>query len=180
LTSLIASHISSGTLDLSTGATSAAINVTGLSTLQTVTATHVSAATMNMSTGITSGTLMVNNIDMTPNVGDVITTKSFTAGNNVTSPAAVTGLNFPYESVRSFEAQLGVALSATAGNLYAQYRISGLQKSSGVWVLNTSYIGDNCGVTFSMETSGQLVYTSTNYPSFQSNIFTFEARALSM
>jgi hypothetical protein len=116
---------------------------------------------------------------MTPNLGDIIKEVSFTAANNVTAGSAVTGLNFPNATVRSFAAHVSVNIQATAGNLYSMFKLLGLQKTTGNWVLNSTFIGDNAGITFSMATSGQVLYTSTNVPSFTSSTMKFEARTTS-
>jgi hypothetical protein len=120
----------------------------------------------------------VNGINITPNPGDIVTPVLFSAANNIVTPANVTNFAFTNASVRSFESLVSVSITATAGNLYSHYRLFGLQKTTGNWVINTSFIGDNSGVVFSMATSGQVQYSSTNIPSFQSNIMAFEARAL--
>jgi hypothetical protein len=172
--------MSSATLNLSTGATTAALRVTGLSTLATVTATNVTATTLNATTGITAGTLRVNNVNMTPNAGDIISELSFAAANNVTAASTVTGLIFPYTAVRSFAAHVSVNIQATAGNLYSLYKLYCIQKTAGNWALNSSFVGDNAGITFSMATSGQVQYTSTNIPSFTGNTIKFEARTTSV
>jgi hypothetical protein len=138
----------------------------------------MSSATLQATTGITCGTLLVNGIDMTPNVGDIVTSVSFSAANNIVSAADVTKLAFPNANVRSYESIVAVSLTATSGNLYAQYRLYGLQKATGSWVMNSSFIGDNTGVVFSMSNTGQVQYTSTNIPAFVDNIMTFEARTL--
>jgi hypothetical protein len=190
LPNMVSINISSGTLQATTGITSAELLVTGLvsaanmfattSTLPNMISTNITSATLNASTGITTGTLMVNNINMTPNAGDIVSELTFTAANNVTIPANVDGLIFPSENVRSFAAHVAVNIQATSGNLYSLFKLYCIQKTSGNWSLNSSFIGDNAGVTFSMATSGQVKYTSTNIPSFTSNTIKFEARTTSV
>ena len=178
--SAYASHISSGTLDLSTGATSAAINVTGLSTLQTVTATHVSAATMNISTGITSGTLMANTVDITPSLGDIGSERSATTGNGVVTATNIPNFAFSNAIVRGFNAFATVTIAKSAGeNLYATYELKGIQKGN-LWQLNSTYIGDNTGVIFSIDTSGNMAYTSSSIGNFTSGTIKFKAMTTSV
>jgi hypothetical protein len=122
---------------------------------------------------------MVNTVNVTPNIGDIVSELTFTGANNVTTPANVTGLFFSNATVRSFAAHVSVNLQATAGNLYSLFKLYCIQKTTGNWALNSSFIGDNAGITFSMATSGQVLYTSTNIPSFTSNTMKFEARTTS-
>jgi hypothetical protein len=131
-----------------------------------------------LATNITSSTLYVNNVEMTPTLGDIITEKTFSASNNVASPSPVTGFTFG-NTVRAFDANLSITILATSGNEFALYNLRGINISSG-WLLNNSFIGDKTGVKFSIDTSGSILYTSTNIPSFVSNTMKFEARALSV
>jgi hypothetical protein len=76
---------------------------------------------------------------------------------------------------------LSTCLSSATGNKAAWYTLYGIQKdTSGSWVLNTSFIGDNLGITFSINTSGQILYTTTNDSGYISNILKFEAHTTSV
>ena len=66
-------------------------------------------------------------------------------------------------------------LTSNNQHLYANYNLKGIQKNN-YWVLNSTFIGDNTGVTFSINTLGQIQYTSTNIPSVTSD--TMKIRAL--
>jgi hypothetical protein len=118
---------------------------------------------------------------MTPNAGDIYKEGVFTAGNNIDTPTAVTGFAFANANVRGFTSWISTAITSTSGNQAAWYTLIGIQKNtSGSWVLNSSFVGDNLGVNFSINASGQILYTSTNNPGFVSNTMKFEARSTSV
>ncbi|NDD55688.1 hypothetical protein EBZ39_17785, partial [bacterium] len=62
---------------------------------------------------------------------------------------------------------------------FAYYNLKGIQKGNS-WVLNSSYVGDNTGITFSINNSGQILYTSTNISGFTSNLVKFKALTTSV
>lgn len=88
--------------------------------------------------------------------GDINET-SFTAADNQSSPANVTGLAFANATVRSFDVLLSIVRNTT----YASYKLYGIQKGSS-WDLNQSFVGDTTGLTFTITTAGQIQYTSTS------------------
>lgn len=98
---------------------------------------------------------------------------SFSAANNQSSPANVTGFAFANASVRSFNALVSVSIDATS-NLYEQFILNGIQKDSS-WEMSQSSVGDASGITFSITTSGQIQYTSGNEAGFVSNTIKFRA-----
>jgi hypothetical protein len=68
------------------------------------------------------------------------------------------------------------------GNLYANYNIRGVQKDTGDWAVNTTFVGDNTGVVFTINnvnSKGQIQYTSTNIPSWSSTTIKFRAHTTS-
>lgn len=109
--------------------------------------------------------------------GDINQT-SFSAANNQASAANVTGFSFANASVRSFEALVSVSIDATS-DLYAQFKIFGIQKSSS-WEITTSYVGDDTGIVFTITNAGQIQYTSTNITGFTSNAMRFRAQVTSV
>lgn len=68
---------------------------------------------------------------------------------------------------------------SAGGNLYANYEIKGIQKASG-WVINTAYVGDATGITFSIGSDGQMKYESTNQSNFTSSTIKFRALTTSI
>ena len=106
---------------------------------------------------------------------------TFAASNNVSTPTAITGLIFPTINIRSFAVTIAVQLLAGSGanNLYAQYTIEGIQNSSG-WCIDDTYIGDITGISFSIDNTGQLLYTSTNIVNWISCTFNYRSTAYSI
>ena len=98
---------------------------------------------------------------------------SFSASNNISSAANVTGLAFANASIRSFTATVNVSIVVSSGtSLYAVYNLTGTQNASG-WSLYIETFGDTTGITFSITSSGQVQYTSTNVSNFSSSTFRY-------
>lgn len=98
-----------------------------------------------------------------------ITTTSFSAAASQTN-STLTGLAFANGSVRAFEAQLSVT---TASSLYENFVLRGIQRAAD-WQLSYTSMGDSSGYTFSINTSGQVLYSSP------STTATVKFRALSL
>jgi hypothetical protein len=139
---------------------------------------------INALIGITTGTLVTNTIDMTPSLGDIIKEKSFSAQNNQISEANITGFNFANATVRAFHAIVSVSIIKTYGaNLYANYDLKGIQKDSGDWFLNVSFVGDDTGVIFgitNVSNNGQVQYISSNLANWGSTTIKFKANTTSV
>jgi hypothetical protein len=88
--------------------------------------------------------------------GDINETQ-FTAADNQSSPANVTGLAFANATVRS----ANILLSIVRGSTYAQYKISLVQGASS-WYIDQEYAGDATGLTFTVTSAGQVQYTSSS------------------
>lgn len=101
----------------------------------------------------TSGNITYANIPV-GSAGD-IAEQSFTAADNVASPANVTGFAFANATVRSFEALVSIVRNTT----FANYSLRGIQKGSA-WEMSQDFTGDVTGLTFSITTAGQVQYTS--------------------
>ena len=50
----------------------------------------------------------------------------------------------------------------------------GLKKKNG-WIIDAKYIGDETGITFTINNNGQIKYTSTNQASWVSTTIKFRA-----
>lgn len=98
---------------------------------------------------------------------------SFSAANNQSSPADVTGFAFNNLNVRSFKALVSVSIVAT-GSLFEVYELMGIQTGVG-WQLSQVSTGDDSGVDFSVTTLGQVQYTSSNVTGFVSDTIKFRA-----
>jgi len=169
ITNVVATNMSAGTLAFN----SAVVTSLNVTTNGTVNNAYINNGTV--------GALVVNNVNVTPSAGDIIKEVSFAAANNQTSAANVTGLAFANGTVRAFNAEVSVTIltTADADNRYATYHLSGVQKLSG-WVLNTRFVGDVTGVTFSINASGQVQYISTNVTDFVSDTMKFKAETTSV
>jgi hypothetical protein len=164
ITNLAVTNISTGSIAIS-GATISNLKVTNFGTVNNL-----------YSNNTTIGSLWVNNRNVTPSNGDIVVETSFAASNNQSSPAAVTGLAFANATVRSFEALVSVYLATTGGtnDRAANFVLKGVQKATG-WSYNSTHIGEDTGVVFSVNNSGQVNYTSQNNVNFVSNTFKFKA-----
>jgi hypothetical protein len=116
------------------------------------------------------GDLSTNNL----NLGiSTIFSGSFAASNNVVTPQNVIGLSFSNSATRSFQCQLSVTMTrSVGGNLYELFSLEGHQTDIG-WNLYPTSLNDITGVVFSITSSGQIQYTSTNVSNFVNCIFRF-------
>jgi hypothetical protein len=139
--------------------------------------TNYALSTLTAGTGISiangSGTITVTNSSV--GIGD-ITTTSFSAANNQSSAANVTGLAFSNSSVRAFTAYVSTTVVATS-NLYEYFTLEGIQNSTG-WYLAQTSVGDSSGFVFTITTAGQIQYTNSNYTGFTSATLKFRATGL--
>lgn len=105
--------------------------------------------------------------------GDIAET-SFAFSNNQVAAADITGFAFANGVVRSFEAQVSVALDATA-DLFEEFEISGIQKGAN-WDISVESVGDLSGILFTITNAGQVQYTSENKAGFVSGTMKFRAQ----
>jgi hypothetical protein len=176
------------------GVTAGTLNVTGTSTL--IGSVTSGSIIINSTTDALNGTvggsftvlggasivksLYANTINITPSLGDISSEVSFTAGNNVSAAANVTGLAFSGSIVRSFNALVSVTIIKSEGDsMYANYELKGIQKASS-WAINSSFVGDATGIIFSIDTTGQVKYTSPNIANWVSTIISFRALTTSI
>jgi len=93
--------------------------------------------------------------------GDILET-SFTVVNNIAVLTDITGFAFTNGSVRSFEAQ--VSVDRAGDGLYEKFDIEGIQKA-GSWEISVESVGDDSGIEFDIDATGQVQYTATNLTS---------------
>lgn len=105
-------------------------------------------------------------------VGDIVLT-SFSAANNQAEGDDVIGLSFNGGNVRAFKAMVSVSLEASTP-AYEVFTMSGIQ-IDGSWSLGYTSVGDNSGVAFSINNSGQVQYISANATGFVSLTMKFRA-----
>jgi hypothetical protein len=189
--SILHGGITAGTLYVSAGAiidiglTSGSLNISGSSVLHSTTTIGGLAVTGAsyfaddvLITGgnltVTSGSIVFNTVDVSPSMADIIKERAATIGNNVVSATNLLAFSFDNAVARVFDAVVSVTINGTSGNKYAYYNLKGVQKDTGNWVLNSSFVGDITGLTFSI-TSGQLQYTTTNKLDFTDGTVKFRA-----
>lgn len=96
---------------------------------------------------------------------------SFAASNGVNIATPVTGLIFADE--RYFSIMVNVEINRLfGGNLNSLYELVGV-KTDTSWSLEQTAFGDETGIVFTMDSSGQIYYQSPNYDYFASAIFTY-------
>lgn len=105
--------------------------------------------------------------------GDIGST-SFT-GDQAQTSAAVTGLSFS-SSFRSFTAYVVVEVDATA-DLFEYFTLTGIRLGAS-WALAATSVGQTTNVTFSINSSGQVEYSSGSYSGFTSLKMRFRATTL--
>ncbi len=114
------------------------------------------------------GNVYINNINIKPNQYDVYSPKTFNATNNTTQNIS----NISFDSgVYGFDIYLVANLIADT-NMYTNYNIRGVNKNTS-WELVSNYVGDDLGLSFNIDNSGQISYSSINYAGFVSLTFRF-------
>lgn len=165
-----------GAANLQGGLTTGSLYVTGATLLGSyVTITTPTTGVYDTVTPVTGGSLLINTVDVIPSLGDISRERQFTIPSNpITVPSDVTGFVFNNAIVRAFDAVVSVTILTTGGvDKYAYYNLKGIQKGSN-WVLNSSYVGDVTGLTFSID-NGQIKYTSTSVANFDTGYINFRA-----
>lgn len=119
-------------------------------------------------------TLVVDDIDITPSLGDITAERGFYADNDQSLPTDVTGYTFGDVNIKSFTGVACVTITTSDDVYDSLYELKGLRKKNG-WILNATYIGDNVGVRFSITALGQVQYTSTNMLNWISTKMKFRA-----
>ena len=158
----------SSTGNVGIGTTSPAFTLDVNGTIDAITYTGANLAI----TSATAGTMIAND---SLSIGGISSffTGSFSANNNVASASNVTGLLFPSASVRSFLATLTINLTKSGGNLNEMVTLEGIQRDSG-WVLFDTSLGEDTGLVFTIDSTGQIQYTSLNYTGWVSTTVRFE------
>ena len=167
--------------------TAGALNVTGDSILEnnlTVTTGNVIISTNDYSPILNStpagGSIIFNTVDVSPSLGDISRERIYNTANAQAAAANITGFSFSNSVVRAFDAIVSVTILTTDNtNKYSYYNLKGVQKS-GNWVVNSSYVGDATGYTFSVTNSGQIQYTSTSVGNYSSSYVSFRALTTSI
>jgi len=109
------------------------------------------------------GHVMINNVDVTPNLNDMVFERESVLSNNINDWTNISNFEFDSAISQSFTSYIHVSVS-TGVSKYAYRRINGLYKPSG-WIMTTSFSGDFTGVTFNITTEsgiGKIQYKNVN------------------
>jgi hypothetical protein len=109
------------------------------------------------------GHVMINNVDVTPNLNDMVFERESVLSNNVNDWTNIPNFEFDSSISQSFTSYIYVSVSIGVSK-YAYRRINGLYKPSG-WIMTTSFSGDFTGVTFNITTEsgiGKIQYKNAN------------------
>ena len=101
---------------------------------------------------------------------------SASCANNVSTPTAVAGLTFA-STVKMAVIQYAVTVIATT-NLYEAGQMIVCNIGNTGWQMAVTTVGNVSGVTFSINSSGQVLFTTPNYSGFVSNTISYRAQAL--
>jgi hypothetical protein len=95
-------------------------------------------------------------------------THEFIAGNNITTPAPVTDMVFD----KMFSIDVYVSIDALQ-DLVAMYTLTGVPGTTGFKFFQERVGDDATGIIFSIDSSGQVSYTSENVPDWTSTVFSW-------
>jgi hypothetical protein len=110
------------------------------------------------------GHVMINNVDVTPNLNDIVFERESNLSNNVNVWTTIPDFEFDSSISRSFTSYIYINVSAGIPK-YAYREINGVFKSPGGWVMSTYFSGDVTGVTFQIITEsgiGKIQYKNIN------------------
>ena len=88
--------------------------------------------------------------------GDIVQT-TFAFADNQAAAANVTGLAFANADVRSFVAEVSIE----RGAIFEHYTLTGIQKAAS-WDMSIESVGDDSGISFSINAAGQVQYASSS------------------
>lgn len=168
----ISSSISNGSIIIS-GGISCSNTTNAISTTSGGTFTTLGGASIGKNLYV-GGSLNVNNVNLTPNNGDIFTSITFNAENNKNVYTNINGLFFSNQVTWGFDCYL-VARIIASNNLYANFHIRGINKGENNWEIVKTYTGDDTGIEFNITNYGQVQYTTPNFINFTSCIFKFRA-----
>jgi hypothetical protein len=104
---------------------------------------------------------------------------TFIASNNVVTSTDITGLSFDSSIIRNFYVDMTISvLRTTGGNLYQSVSLQAI-KSSVQWELFSSGIGDSTGVVITINSSGNLQYTSPDFANWSSTTIRYNVNQMS-
>jgi hypothetical protein len=103
--------------------------------------------------------------------------QTFLANNGTFIAEAITNFVFDNSLVRYFTAMVSVCKTSTLNTISTGHEIKGIQTDSG-WELSNSTIGNNTSVYFSIDSLGQMMYTSNSIGNWISTVIKFRMLTL--
>lgn len=163
------------TSNSSTGCFNLMGGMTILNTTDAVSITSGGALTINGGASIAKKLhvgqeLIVNGVAITPSTGDIQREQTFVS---TSSSGSIIGLGFSSNITRSFDVFCSVIVNA-ASSLYANFHLRGINKGTS-WEIASSYVGDETGVVFYIDSFGQVQFTRSSYIGFVNVTFKFKA-----
>ena len=113
------------------------------------------------------GQASINNVNITPNLNDIILEKQATLASDVTSFTNINGFYFLDSLVSAFKAYITVVVSGPK-NMYAFWELNGVYSPNG-WLYTSTFTGDVTGVNFTINDSNgtaQVQFTNANGASY--------------
>ena len=103
--------------------------------------------------------------------------QTFLANNGIFIAEAITNFVFDNSLIRYFTAMVSVCKTSTLNTISTGHEIKGIQTDSG-WELSNSTIGNNTSVYFSIDSFGQMMYTSNSIGNWISTVIKFRMLTL--
>jgi hypothetical protein len=152
-----------------------------LSITNTAEASATTTAAVTISGGLGVSKSMV--IGSSLNVGGVCTEYGgIYTGTNGADPSGTTfttNISFSSATIRSFTMNINVSVLAST-NLYDKYTIEGIYTPNIGWSINDTVLGDNTGITFGIDASGNITFFSPYYSSWSSTTLIYHIFAYSI
>jgi hypothetical protein len=117
------------------------------------------------------GQMTINNINVTPNLNDIIFEQQASLAPNTTSFTDISGFTFNNSTVSAFKAYITVVVTGPL-NLYALWELMGVYTNTG-WTYSSSYTGSPTNVNFfvaNISGKAQIQYTNLNSNSYSTII----------
>jgi hypothetical protein len=109
--------------------------------------------------------IIVNNVDMTPSIGDIFNEQQFNLLNDQNNPIDISGLALTDINIKSFSGVACITVNFQNDDQYdLLVELKALRKKTG-WILGQIEFGDQqeVDINFSITQNGQLQYTSCDF-----------------
>lgn len=127
---------------------------------------------------VINGNLIVSGANLAPNSGESQSNTMVSALNNQSGPTS-TSVSFNPEIVKAIVMYIAVTVITASTDYDSLYDIYCVNKGLGnPWILYSSFRGDFCGIDFSLNTSGELLYTSSDKPNWINTEMRFNIKTI--